>query len=213
MTPIPLSQISELEDGLPIPMVYGRLKVVFERKEGEGEYGPWSFQSAVLQCGDQEAQLKFKNMDEMKPLEGKDITIRANKSKQHGLTGIVKAVEQYQGKTYHKILLTPSCKILVDLPNGNKEEADDLIPMTHDSKGESLPGVDEARRHLMQSCHLYNLCVDAVNAVIEPHLGEKINPDLYQAAVGTLYIEASRAGLVGKMPDKPSNNKNNPEPF
>jgi hypothetical protein len=76
---------------------------------------------------------------------------------------------------------------------------DDAIPMTHDAKGAALSGVDEAKRHLVQSANLYNLCADCVNTVIQPNI-EGMSADLYQAAVGTLFIEASRNGLVSKMP-------------
>ena len=217
MTSTPLSQISEMEDGLPIPMLSGRIKIVFEYKKGEGEYGPWSFQSAVLTNGESEANLKFKNMDDMTPLQGKEVTIRANKSTKHGLTGVVKAVETYQGKTYHKVLLTQSCKIVVGL-NGNEDEGHletaspmmmgrsgdpvDFIPMTHGAKGEPLSGVDEARKHLVQSVNLYNLCVDIVDTAVKPRVNG-MTADMYQAAVGTLFIEGSRAGLVNKMPVHP----------
>lgn len=78
----------------------------------------------------------------------------------------------------------------------------DFIPMTHGSKGEALPGVDEAKRHIMRAVNLYCLCTDAVDAVIKPHI-EGMTADLYQAAIGTLFIEASRSGFVAAMPEKP----------
>lgn len=64
-------------------------------------------------------------------------------------------------------------------------------------------GVDDARKHLMQSCNLYTLCIDAVEKTIEPHFSRKITDELYQAAVATLYIQAARSGMVDKMPKHP----------
>src|SRR5947209_882719 len=122
MKEIALSEIHELDDGMPIPMLGGHVKIVFDRKTGVGEFGQWSFQDAVLTSGDSEVTLKFKNMDDAKPLQGKDVTIRANKSKQHGLTGVVKLVQSHDGKIYHKVQLTNSCKIVVGL-NGNDEQS------------------------------------------------------------------------------------------
>lgn len=78
----------------------------------------------------------------------------------------------------------------------------DEIPMSHDAKGAPLAGVDEAKKHLTQAANLYNLCADKVNEVIQPNI-EGMTPDLYQAAVGTLFIEASRAGFVTMMPETP----------
>lgn len=246
-----LSLINDLEDQMPVAELAGHVTAVFPRKEGEGEYGPWSFQDATLSDGETEVRLKFKNMEDMKPIQGKDVAIRANKSKAHGLTGVLKVVEEYKGKTFHKVQLTNSCKIVVGLPNGKDEPDDvtrvykaselraamqeldeghlesaspkmlgkqgsppsteDFIPMTHGSKGEALPGVDEAKAHIMQAVNLYNLCVDAVDTCVKPHI-ENCSAELYQAAVSTLFIESSSRrtlngvdwwSYVDKMPAKP----------
>lgn len=91
------------------------------------------------------------------------------------------------------------------------KQDDDFVPMTHGSKGEALPGVDEAKAHIMQAVNLYNLCVDAVDTCVKPHI-ENCSAELYQAAVSTLFIESSSRrtlngvdwwSYVDKMPAKP----------
>jgi len=65
-------------------------------------------------------------------------------------------------------------------------------------------GITEARKHLCQAANLYNLCVKCVNSMIADELPEVARTsEQFQAAVGTLFIESSRAGFVQKMPTKP----------
>ncbi len=79
-------------------------------------------------------------------------------------------------------------------------------------KAITIDGLTEARKHLMKSANLYNLCIAAFEAVIAPKLdsigatmteGGGYTPEQRQAAISTLYIEASRKGLVEKMPAVP----------
>jgi hypothetical protein len=77
------------------------------------------------------------------------------------------------------------------------------LPQRHDPPSSSN-GVDEARKHIMQSANLYVLCVAAVNSYVAAHLPEVAQTsEMFQAATGTLFIEASREGYVSKMPTSP----------
>ena len=65
-------------------------------------------------------------------------------------------------------------------------------------------GVMLARKHLMQAANLYVLCVDCVDKAVAPWMPEVARTsEMFQAATGTLFIEASRAGFVQKMPALP----------
>ncbi len=77
-------------------------------------------------------------------------------------------------------------------------------------------GVNETRRHLMQSANLYCLVLDAVEKVIEVHAKktwpEGLGGEMFRTTVSTLFIEASHKrtdngvdwwSYVNKMPDKP----------
>lgn len=76
-----------------------------------------------------------------------------------------------------------------------------------------LNGVDETRAHIMKSANLYVLCVNAVNKYVAAHLPEVAQTsEQFQAAVGTLFIEASSRrtsdgivwwSYVDKMPERP----------
>jgi hypothetical protein len=69
-------------------------------------------------------------------------------------------------------------------------------------------GVTQARQHLMRAANLYNLCVACVNKAVAPHVPPIAqSSEFFQAAVSTLFIEASRMRFVEKMPSKPVNFK------
>jgi|ERR1043166_783677 hypothetical protein len=208
---VALSEIEGLEDGEVIPSLTGHIKSVFDYKTGENENGAWSFQDLVITDGKTDVRVKAVNVHNLDDLKGKDVTLTAHSSPKHGLTGIKKLVEEWKGKTYHKVKLTGTCQITT---NG---EPPDEIPINGPMEVKLMPkgldnGVDQARHHLMQSANLLNLCIDAVDAVIKPNV-EGITAEMYQACSMSLFIEASRSGLIPKMPTtnaKPVKQKNLP---
>lgn len=65
-------------------------------------------------------------------------------------------------------------------------------------------GITQARQHLMKAANLYVLCIKCVDKAVAPHTPEIAQtPEFFQAAVATLFIEASRMRFVDKMPNKP----------
>jgi hypothetical protein len=72
-------------------------------------------------------------------------------------------------------------------------------------KADAVPdGVKEVKRHLMQSANLYVLCIRAVNLTIAPHMPAIAQTsEQFQAAVSSLFIDATRWRLHEKLPDKP----------
>lgn len=102
-----ISQILQQPEGFTPPDVTVRITKVHPRKAGENNNGPWSFQNVEVEGG----RLKLKTLPEFpKAREGQTVTLRANQSKQHGLTGMKVNHEQYNGNIYHQILVTNSCK-------------------------------------------------------------------------------------------------------
>lgn len=98
-------------------------------------------------------------------------------------------------------------------PRGDDEQDWPEAPENHAQspppRSNGNGGVSEARKHLMQSVNLLNLCIDAVNKAIAPNVPEIAQTsEFFQAQVATLFIEASRAGFVDKMPNTPIKNGN-----
>jgi hypothetical protein len=98
-----------MPEGFTPPDVTVTIEKVFAFKSGEGENGPWSFQDVQVKGG---GKLKLKGLMREFPADrvGQTVTIRANQSKQHGLTGLKVAHEEYQNKTYDKLIITSSAK-------------------------------------------------------------------------------------------------------
>lgn len=102
-----LSEILAQPEGFTPPAVTVKIKKVWPRKSGENNNGPWSYQNVEVEGG----RLKLKNLPEFpKAREGQTVKLNANQSKQHGLTGIKVNHEEYNGNTYHQLVITNSCK-------------------------------------------------------------------------------------------------------
>lgn len=116
-----LMEILQQPDGFTPPEVTVKIDKVYEYKSGEGENGPWSFQNVTVAGG---GRLKLKNLPEFPSARtGQTVTIRANSSKTHGLTGMKVQHEQYQGKTYDQLVITNSAKWFFDEPSSNGHSA------------------------------------------------------------------------------------------
>lgn len=104
-----LSDILKQVEGFTPPDVTFKIEKVWDYKSGHGDNGPWSFQD--IQVAGTNGRIKLKGLPEFpKDREGLTVTIRANQSKQHGLTGMKVAHEEYNGKTYDKLVVTNSAK-------------------------------------------------------------------------------------------------------
>jgi hypothetical protein len=103
-----LAEVLRQPDGFTPPNVTVTIEKVFPYKSGESENGPWSFQEIQVKGG---GKLKLKGLPQFPDSRvGQTVTIEANQSKQHGLTGLKVAHEEYQNKTYDKLVITSSAK-------------------------------------------------------------------------------------------------------
>jgi hypothetical protein len=200
---VPLESIESLDDGEVIPAIEGTIAEVYERKSGENAYGPWSFQDAMISHNGEKVKLKFVNMDDMADLKGKLVRIEANHSKQHGFTGVTKMIDEYNGKTYHKVKLTQSCKIRPT--NGGSTEEADEIPMKHDPKGHPIDtqSLDKAHEHLRKASHGVYLALEYAYYVakqFEEDTKTKLTTDQIQSITATLFIDLQRAGFINNLP-------------
>ena len=83
------------------------------------------------------------------------------------------------------------------VPEGNEASA------TPSKPNPSSDGIMEAKKHLMASARLYNLCVDAARTVVEDHAKQfwpdGLGGEMFRTCVSSLFIEATRAGMLEKM--------------
>jgi len=104
-----LNEILKMPDGFTPPEVTVKIDKVYDYKSGKNDNGEWSFQDVAVVGG---GRLKLKGINHAFPKEreGMTVTIRANQSKQHGLTGMKVLHEEYQGNIYDKLVITSSAK-------------------------------------------------------------------------------------------------------
>lgn len=95
-----------------------------------------------------------------------------------------------------------------------KQTMQDGLESNDVDRGDVPDPILETRQHLMKACNLYNLCVDAVNSAIVPHLpeGARMSADQLQSTLASIWIEASSRrstdgvswwSYIDRMPDSP----------
>lgn len=175
-----LSEILAQPEGFTPPSATVKIKKVWPRKSGENNNGPWSYQNVEVEGG----RLKLKNLPVF-PLEreGQTVTLKANQSKQHGLTGIKVNHEQYNGNTYHQLVITNSCKWEWG-PSQNGASTPTQSPANHAPAG---IGVREYMDHLLS-------CAAVTNQVTEL-LGIS-DEQAMQACFATVCIDTKNRGVL-----------------
>jgi|ERR1043165_1637434 hypothetical protein len=181
-----LTEILSQPEGFTPPNVTVTIEKVFPYKSGEGNSGPYSFQDLKVNGG----YLKLKNL--MQPFPdsrvGQTVTIRANSSQQHGLTGMKVAHEQYNGKTYDKLIITKTAKWEwgAAATNGNGAPQNGHAPAHNGSLNDATYA-----DHLLSCAELA--------AVIASHLSID-DPQALQACFATICIDTKNRGLLLPKP-------------
>ena len=179
-----LAEILRQPEGFTPPAVTVTIEKVFAYKSGESENGPWSFQDVQVTGG----KLKLKGLGRELPAErvGQTVTIRANQSKQHGLTGLKVAHEEYQNKTYDKLVITSSAKWewAVGATNGNGASA----------SGPTQNGVLDSTAY---ADHLLS-CAELATVVTAKLLVD--DPQAVQACFATICIDTKNRNILLPKP-------------
>ena len=186
-----LAEVLKQPEGFTPPDVTVTIEKVFAFKSGEGENGPWSFQDVQVKGG---GKLKLKGLMREFPADrvGQTVTIRANQSKQHGLTGLKVAHEEYQNKTYDKLIVTSSAKWewgeASTNGNGNGNGA-----MVHAATTSQNAALNETTYtdHLLSCAELA--------AVIGSHLSLD-DPQALQACFATICIDTKNRNILLPKP-------------
>jgi hypothetical protein len=189
-----LQEIVRQPDGFTPPDLTVQIKKVYPRKSGEGEHGEWSFQNIDVEQDGTKAQLKLKNLMEFPETRvGQTVTIKANHSQQHGLTGLKTETREYQGKNYQNIVVTGSAKwhwghqeVITPNSNGGASEVKELT--LHPANGN---GSEVYVDHLLA-------CAEAARQVV----GKLLIADepAIQACFATICIDAKNRGILLPRP-------------
>lgn len=180
-----LTEILKQPDGFTPPDVTVKIEKVYEYKSGESDQGPWSFQNIQVEGG----KLKLKGLPKFPGgREGQTVTLRANSSKQHGLTGLKVNHEEYKGKTYHQLVVTNSAK----WDWGNNGQA--TQPEYASTNGHSQNGIERAYAgHILACAELANQVAAIV--LIDEH-------QAMQACFATICIDTKNRNILLPKPSR-----------
>lgn len=81
-------------------------KAIYDHKTGEGEYGPWSLQNAIITDGETDMRCLFVGLPNAKELEGESVNLLSTETKSFGFQGIKLTKNEYEGETRPEIRIT-----------------------------------------------------------------------------------------------------------
>ena len=114
-----ISAILELDPGIVVPTLSGRITKVFPAKSGQGQHGPWTLVPCKLQDSTGEIEVKFWSPT-FTPAGGQNLTISAFRNqKNNQLGGVVYDAKQGQDRggnpvTYKSVAVSASAIVQVD---------------------------------------------------------------------------------------------------
>ena len=186
-----ISDLANLADGSVIGEMRVTIKATFPPKTGEGKFGPWRVQNAILQDSTGECRASFWIPDELGDLKGQMVTLKSQAGKK-GLQGISVKTSSHSGENELKI--TDQCAIIDDA-SGASPVAGPRKPVQASSPV-SLT-VADAKRALFQAAQLM---AEAIKAAEWVGGQANVTPEQLQAIATSLFISADRAGFAKAFP-------------
>lgn len=186
-----ISQVADLADGQLIGEMTFKIKKVFPAKTGEGQYGPWSVQNAIVldDTGETRASFWGDGSEPLKGLEGHDVQVKSVAGKR-GLTGIQAKANKKDGSIELDIKASASIRSLTIDPGAP-------VPVTHTPHTVLAKNPQVAIDRIKQSAALYEACLNQASKLKE---GYELSDEHFQAICASLYISADRAGLFACFP-------------
>lgn len=190
--------------GQVIPRIVVKVLKVYDRKTGEGQYGPWSLQNAEIQDSTGKMKLVFSKLPSQANLEGKTMVFKSLETR-HGLKGVEAKENTYKDKTTVELKVNNLALIVSDndepnvkmvKPTGQDEPPKENVEsVSHD---QVKTNIALAKNRLTQLAGLYELCWITSNKIGQ-NMGEEC-PQILKDVASCLYIQAIREGLADKMP-------------
>ena len=189
-----ISQLAELADGQLIGEMTFKIKKTFPAKTGEGQYGPWSVQNAIVvdDTGEIRASFWADGNEPLKGLEGHNVQVKSVAGKR-GLTGISAKANKKDGTIELDVKAAASIRSLTLDPGTTI-----LVTQTPHTVVAKNPQV--AIDRIKQSAALYEVCMAHAKKLKDAY---DLSDEHYQAICASLYISSDRAGLFACFPVEP----------
>lgn len=186
-----ISQLAELADGQLIGEMTFKIKKAFPAKTGEGQYGPWSVQNAIVvdETGEIRASFWADGSEPLRGLEGHNVQVKSVAGKR-GLSGLSAKANKKDGSIELEVKASASIRSLTVDPATT-------IPVTHTPAVVVPKNPQVAVDRIKQSAALYEACLGQARLLKETY---DLSDEHFQAVCASLYISADRAGLAACFP-------------
>jgi hypothetical protein len=196
--------------GKQIARIEATVVSVYDRKTGEGQYGPWSIQSGLIRDDTGEMKIVFKQFPDRSKLVGKKLVFKSMEGR-NGLKGIEVKNNDYKGKITPELHVTKTALIIgaEEEPYVSQVEPSTRIPQNEPERPieavnpallheDRKLGLATAKNRLTQLAGLYDMCWKTVRGMDLKE--EDLSSEEFKDIATTLFIQASREGLADKMP-------------
>ena len=186
-----ISQLAELADCQLIGEMTFKIKKVYPAKTGEGQYGPWSVQGAIVtdETGEIRASFWGDGGEPLKGLEGHNVQVKSISGKR-GLTGLSAKANKKDGSIELDVKAAASIRSLT-------VDTGATIPVTQTPHTVLAKNPKVALERIKQSAALYEACLLQASNLKNNY---DLSDEHFQAICASLYISSDRAGLYACFP-------------
>lgn len=188
-----IADLANLADGSVIGEIRVTIKTVYPPRTGQGKFGEWRVQNAVVQDATGECKASFWLPDEMGDLKGQMVTIKSQAGKK-GLEGLSVKTSTHSGENELKV--TDKAAIIDDASGASPVAAGPRKPVQASSPVSIT--VADAKRALFQAAQLMAEAIKAAEWVGKEV--KAISVEHLQAIATSLFISADRAGYAKAFP-------------
>lgn len=190
-----IADLTNLADGSIIGEMSVQVKAAFPPKTGEGKFGPWRVQAAILKDSTGEVRCSFWGNEEIKDLIGQTITIKSQPTNK-GLQGL--SVKYSKHSDSNELNITEKAAI-IDSMKGAEQQYTSAVKTNASlaaNQGGGTPA--DAKRLVFQRAQLYVQCAAAAKwAAAEAGI---TSPEEVQAVRASIFISADKANLWNCFP-------------
>lgn len=189
-----ISDIQNLADGSIIGEMSVQVKTAFPAKTGEGKYGPWRVQSAILKDSTGEVRASFWTNEDIKDLIGQTVTIKSQGGAK-GLQGL--SVKFNKHSDSNELNITEKAAIIDSVRGAEKQYEQAVKTNASLASGQGGGTPADAKRLIFQRAQLYVECVKAASWIAKTIEAGDLD---FQAIVSTLFISGDKANLWNCFP-------------
>ena len=190
-----IADLTNLADGSIIGEMSVQVKAAFPPKTGEGKFGPWRVQAAILKDSTGEVRCSFWGNDEIKDLIGQTITIKSQPTNK-GLQGL--SVKYSKHSDSNELNITEKAAIIDGVRGAEKQYEQAVKTNASLASGQGAGTPADAKRLVFQRAQLYVQCAAAAKWAAE-QAGITSTEEI-QAIRASIFISADKANLFNCFP-------------